>query len=443
MKKLIYIIAFMKLISCSNQDSVIENQETFVDQGISLYADENPNNDVMMQAFWWDSYSDLKLSNFTSYYEFIQSHIINLSNSYIDLIWLPPPSEGEGMGYHPRRLFNFTSEHGSEQELKNLISLIRSRKMHAMADLVLNHRIGSLTWTDFTEPTWSCNSICVDDESSTDPNAFGTEPCGDLDEGMSWGGARDLNHKSEEVQLGLKEYLLRLKEIGFDSWRYDFVKGFPAKYVGEYNKSTDYYFSVGEFWDGNLNSIKQWIDKTEKTVSEIITRKSAAFDFTLKYKLKEALVNKNYTALEKDHSLSSLDGYGNRSITFLDNHDTGCINRTDCDNLYSKNLNLIASGYAYILTHPGIPMVWGYHYFFSDPSENLKTQINELIKIRKQKGINALSKTEIIELKNGSSGFYVAEIDGKILVKIGEGLYTVDNSWNELLKGENYIIYSK
>ena len=86
---------------------------------------------------------------------------------------------------------------------------------------------------------------------------------------MSWGGARDLNHKSEEVQLGLKEYLLRLKDIGFDSWRYDFVKGFPAKYVGEYNKSTDYYFSVGEFWDGNLNSIKQWIDKTEKTVSEI------------------------------------------------------------------------------------------------------------------------------------------------------------------------------
>ena len=37
MKKLIYIIAFMKLISCSNQDSVIENQETFVDQGIRVF----------------------------------------------------------------------------------------------------------------------------------------------------------------------------------------------------------------------------------------------------------------------------------------------------------------------------------------------------------------------------------------------------------------------
>ena len=57
--------------------------------------------------------------------------------------------------------------------------------------------------------------------------------------------ARDLNHKSLEVQNGIKEYFNRLKTLGFDSWRYDFVKGYPAKYVGEYNQSTSYYISVG------------------------------------------------------------------------------------------------------------------------------------------------------------------------------------------------------
>ena len=33
------------------------------------------------------------------------------------------------------------------------------------------------------------------------------------------------------------------------------VKGFPA-YVAEYNESTSKYFSVGEFWDGDSQKIK-------------------------------------------------------------------------------------------------------------------------------------------------------------------------------------------
>ena len=35
--------------------------------------------------------------------------IVELSNAHFDVIWLPPPSEGEGMGYHPRQLFDFNS----------------------------------------------------------------------------------------------------------------------------------------------------------------------------------------------------------------------------------------------------------------------------------------------------------------------------------------------
>ena len=252
-----------------------------------------------------------------------------------------------------------------------------------------------------------------------------------------------MNHKSEEVQLGLKEYLLRLKDVGFDSWRYDFVKGFPAKYVGEYNHSTPYYYSVGEFWDSNLNTLKHWVDQTEKTSTEKTTEKAGAFDFPLKYKLQDAFVNKNYAVLEKDHSLASIADYGNKSITFLDNHDSGCVNRTDCENLYSKDLKMIANGYAYLLTHPGIPMVWGYHYFFSDPSGGLEKNINELIQLRKKIGIHAASKVQVKAIQNGSSGFYVAEIDSKLLVKIGDGSYSVDNSWKATINGVGYIIYTK
>ena len=417
--------------------------EPFVDQGISQFADNDPLNDVFMQGFWWDSFNDPKIASYPSYYAYLEAQVVALSNAHIDLIWLPPSSEGVGMGYHPRRLFDFTSEHGSEAELRSLISALKSRKMHAMADLVFNHRVGTDTWTDFTEPAWGCDAICEDDESATNPDAFGTPPCGALDEGFSWGGARDLNHQSREVQEGLKEYLNRLQELGFDSWRYDYVKGFPARYVATYNKALPYYYSVGEFWDGELSAIKNWIDQTETTHDQQRTTKAAAFDFALKYKLHEAIVQKEYTRLEQNTSLANTFNYGNHSVTFVDNHDSGCINRDDCDNLFSKQLNSITQAYVYLLTHPGIPMIWSYHYFFSDASGTLQKQLNELIRIRKENTIQANSTVDVLKVESGSNGVYVGEIDNRIVVKIGFGDYAPSTDWELLLEGKGFVVWKK
>lgn len=445
-KKIFFILVVIVFFGCSKQKEVDIVEELLVDSGVSSFADNDISNDVMFQAFWWDTYLDNKISSSGSLYNFLDNKVIELSNANIDVVWLPPPSEGEGMGYHPRQLFDYNTNHGSEDELKSLLLAIKNRKMHSMADLVFNHRIGTATWTDFTNPTWPCEAICSDDEGNTNPDAFGTKPCGDTDEGERWDGARDLNHKSSYVQSGLIDYLSRLQGLGFDSWRYDFVKGFPAKYIGEYNNALPYYYSVGEYWDGNINAIKYWIDETEKTTSEVITEKSGAFDFALKYKLKEAIVDQNYTVLANGSNshigLSSISGYGDKSVTFLDNHDTGCINRTDCDNLFSSATNQIRMGYAYILTHPGIPMIWSYHYFFQDETSELKEDINELILLRKELLINANSLVEVLEAKNGNSGFYLAKIDNKMLVKIGYGSYNPESSWKLKKSGEGYSIWT-
>ena len=446
--KITYLIQLFCLCLClqsCDKSPVITSEplEEFVDQGTSVYADSDPTNDVMLQSFWWDTYTDNRVSN--SFYSFFQNQIIELSNAHIDVVWLPPSSEGEGMGYHPRKLFDFNSNHGSEAELTSLLETIKSREMHGMADLVFNHRIGTANWNDFTEPAWPCNSICVDDEGFTNPEAFGTLPCGDLDEGESWGGARDLNHQSEEVLSGLKEYLEKLKDLGFDSWRYDFVKGFPAKYVGEYNSSTPYYISVGEYWDGNSSSIKSWIEQTGETVSGEATRASTAFDFDLKYKLQNAIVNNNYSVLKTAQSntvgLAGIQGYNVKSVTFLDNHDTGCINRDDCDNLFSKSADKITQGYLYLLTHPGIPMIWGYHYFFYDTSGTFKEDINDFILIRKRLGISASSEVEVLETVDGSAGYYVAMIDNKLIVKIGPGDYSPDDNWTSAKSGTDFNVW--
>ena len=97
------------------------------------------------------------------------------------------------------------------------------------------------------------------------------------DTGEDFGAARDLDHTNAQVQNGVKEYLTRLKALGFDSWRWDVAKGFSASFFGDYLAASTPYASVGEYWDGNASNLKSWVDGTGK--------RSTAFDFALYYKL--------------------------------------------------------------------------------------------------------------------------------------------------------------
>ena len=93
MKKIfLFVFTIIVTLACSKDEKTTnEGEELIIDKGTSIYADSNPYNDVMMQAFWWDSYSDSKISNFNSFYDFIKDKIVELSNAHIDVIWLPPP----------------------------------------------------------------------------------------------------------------------------------------------------------------------------------------------------------------------------------------------------------------------------------------------------------------------------------------------------------------
>jgi len=83
---LAYIVLF-GLLSCSKEASPnveVEEDAVFVDQGTSQYADNNPLNDVLFQAFWWDSFNDLKIGGYSSFYAFLEDQIVSLSNAHID-----------------------------------------------------------------------------------------------------------------------------------------------------------------------------------------------------------------------------------------------------------------------------------------------------------------------------------------------------------------------
>ena len=394
-------------------------------------------NDIMLQAFGWDVHTQSSVSSEGGLYNFLKNRTSGYAASGFNVIWLPPPSKSTGgVGYIPTELFNFSQTvYGSEAQLRDLLTAMNtsSPRIHPMADIVVNHRGGTTNWTDFTNPTWDCSAITSTDEANF-VTISGVRPCGTPDTGEDFNGGRDLDHTNLQVQNGVKEYLTRLKGLGFDSWRWDVAKGFSANYFGDYINSSSPYASVGEYWDGNSATLKSWIDGTGG--------KSAAFDFALYYNaLQPAINNSNYGALANYPGLSGQFGYADKAVTFIDNHDT-----------FVKPGSFVTSdnimkGYAYILTHPGMPCVFFPHYYGGTYQKDgvtvvygaNKTAIDNLMAIRKANGINAYSSVVV----SNTIGFYSATIDNKVVVKIGPGLWNPGTGWTLKTSGTDYAVWDR
>lgn len=391
---------------------------------------------IMMQAFSWDVHNQASITAEGGLYNFLNNRAGSYAAAGISVLWMPPPSKSTGgVGYIPTELYNFSQTvYGTESQLTTLLTNLNSSspKIHAMADVVVNHRGGSTNWTDFTNPTWDCKSITSTDEANTGV-ITGVRPCGTADTGDDFNGGRDLDHRDIQVQNGVKEYLNRLKGLGFDSWRWDLVKGFSASYVGTYITDSAPHGSVGEYWDGNTTNVKNWVDGTSK--------KSTAFDFPLYYNLSSALLG-NYTKLAGTPGLSSQTGYKDLAVTFIDNHDTFV--KTE----WIAEANVM-KGYAYIMTHPGIPCVFFSHYYGGTYSKDNVTrkytshenEINVLMAVRKANAINALSSTSI---QTASTTEYLAIIDGKVAVRLGNtSTLPTGTGWIENASGIGYKVWSK
>lgn len=406
----------------------------------TLRAQSSANvNDIMLQGFGWDVHTQSTVVAEGGLYNYLNNRAGGLASAGFNVLWLPPPSKSTGgVGYIPTELFNFSqTSYGTEAQLKALLTTLNtgSPKIHPMADIVVNHRGGTTNWMDFTNPTWDCKSVHSTDEAKGATNTSGIKPCGTPEVGYEdFNGGRDLDHSDSQVQNGIKEYLSRLKTLGFDSWRWDVAKGFAPSYFGMYITDSSPYASVGEYWDGNVNNLKSWISGTGS--------KSAAFDFTLYYNsLDPAFNNGNYGALNGNPGLAGQFGYADKAVTFVDNHDTFVKPGS-----FTNNDNIMKA-YAYILTHPGMPCVFFPHYYGGTyTKENItrtyssnESAINKLIAVRRANGINAYSSVVI----SNSSSFYSATIDNKVIVKIGPGNYNPGNGWILNTSGTDYAVWSK
>lgn len=386
-------------------------------------------NGVMLQGFYWDSFDESQWTN-------LESQADELSG-YFSLIWVPNSAYcntlSGNMGYFPIYWFNQTSTFGSETALRSMIKTFKEKGTGIIEDVVINHKAGVSNWCDFATETWNGKTIswtladiCKGDDGGKTEKA-GYKVTGAADTGEDFDGCRDLDHTSANVQNNVKTYLdFLLNDLGYTGFRYDFVKGFAAKYVGQYNTSAKPQFSVGECWDGNINVVKNWINGTK--VDGVI--QSAAFDFPLRYSIRGAFGNGAWYALNQS-SLAADKDYQRYAVTFVDNHDTGSSGKDGADPLYAN----VEAANAYILAMPGTPCVFISHW------KSYKTAIKKLITLRRLLGIN--SQSEIVSAATAIGGYIlnVKGTKGNALLAFGNAAPANTAGYKLAMEGTAYKYY--
>lgn len=408
---------------------------------INMFAQGWPANysGVMLQGFSWDSYD-------YSQWSVLEKQADDMKG-FIDLVWLPQSGKcietTQVMGYKPYYYFNQNSSFGTEAELRNLIAKFKTNGIGAIADVVVNHR-NTDGWYTFPAETYKgvtyqmlSTDICKNDDggsTATQAKKDGISLSNNYDEGTDFGGCRDIDHKSENVQKIIKAYLKFLKEdIGYTGFRYDMVKGFSGTHVADYNDATGIEYSVGEYWDVN-QSIINWINKTNK--------KSAAFDFQFRYNVRDAVGVKdnkivsaqNWSKLKSDNNLMHDPTYRQYAITFVENHDMQY--RSADEPLDPLKRDTLAAN-AYMLAMPGTPCVFQPHW------RAYKKEIKSMIEARKLAGITNMSN---YTNKMAQTACFANETTGdkaKLIVVVGNNTkaYTPGVDYTQILEGYHYRYY--
>ena len=351
---------------------------------------------VMMQAFYWDVPAG------GIWWQHLETKVQQWSDAGFDAIWLPPVSKAQNgafsMGYDPfdyydlgefNQMGSIKTRFGSKVELQNLIKNAHSAKLSVIADIVINHNSGGESevnpmtgqahWTAFKP----LSGKFFRTHREFHPNDFHSNDSG------VFGGFPDLCHHQSYVQDWLWKRPESIAQyyknsIGFDGWRFDYVKGFEPWVVKDWKNEVGG-FSVGEYWDGNAATLDWWTGQAEVT----------AFDFACYYRMRDAFEGGDLNKLNDDMLWKR---NAMKAVTFVANHDTDEI----------VNGKLLA--YAYIMTHEGYPTV-----FYKDYEEWLdKDKMNNLIWIHNnlaggQTSIMYTDTDEYIAKRNGhnTSGLVV------------------------------------
>ena len=351
-----------------------------------------PSQDVMLQAFYWD------VEPRGGWWDLINTKLDTWKAAGVTALWLPVISKGQSggfsMGYDPYDYFDFgqynqkgTTEtrFGSYTELTSLLTNAKAKGFKLIADIILNHNsggdaevnpvTGNTNYTKFTPLSGKFNRTYQDFHPSavdaSDEGSFGGFPdlCFNVTNVKDW-----FYKRADGVGKFYKNTL------GFDGWRFDYVKGFSPNVIKDWNTEVGGTYSIGEFYDGNVTLVNNWVVATG----------SGAFDFPLMFALKDGLNGSNLTKLD-NAGLIAINP--SKAFTFIANHDV--------DDVFPQNK---LKAYAFILTAEGTPFI-----FYKDYEALDQAKLNTLISIHKTLAAGTTTKlyssaTEFIFRRNGTPG---------------------------------------
>jgi alpha-amylase len=437
----------------TNGTSLHEPLEGFRPPGID-YRDI-----VLLQAFAWESSVDGDERGHKSWYKRLRQEIPLMQKFHITHVWLPPASQSlDRAGYLPQSLYDLNSSYGTYDELRDLNRDLWANSLRPVADIVMNHRCpdgqdenGAYNryMDELDHPgaklEWDSSAIASDDPA--------WPGVGDRDTGKDYPDAPDIDHTNPVVVSGLTDWLRWMRtHAGFQGFRLDYAFGYAPAVAKAYLTATletratvdgaslvgD--FSVAECWDGmeykedglqynqdtHRQHIVDWVDGSGTCT---------AFDFTLKGVLQEAVSRCEYRRLvDQAGQAPGVNGWWpTRAVTFVENHDT--------IRHWPFPKHAVEQGYAYILSHPGIPCIFWNH-MMADGGEG---KISRLMDLRRRAGIRADAKMDVLRCEDS---IYVAKVHGTVsdvLVKLGPafdmGHAAPDGSWEMWSCGKDWALW--
>ena len=356
---------------------------------------------VLLQAFYWDC---AQTENAVSgWWNRLARAVPDIAQAGFTALWLPPASKaanlgGLSMGYDVYDYFDLgefdqkgsvPTLFGTRGELQALVRAIHDNGMTAYADLVLNHNSGADSqernpivdqdlWTRFSPKSgkfprdWTCFNPSPYPDS--DPGRFGDMP--------------DLCHTNPRVMAGILEHARwMVEDVGFDGFRFDFVKGFGGwivrsiferRYARD-GKPVELY-GVGECWDED-RFIDNWLDSVNKWSDHRV----GAFDFPLRYRLKDLCDKPGFSLRDLAAKGVLMTERPFEAVTFVDNHDF----RDPGGEIVSDKM----LAYSVICTHEGYPCVFWKDYFVYNLAEpGGPSGIERLVKVHEKHAAGSTSQ---------------------------------------------------
>jgi alpha-amylase len=471
-------------------------------------------NRTIMQFFEWYLPTD------GGHWNFLKEQSKALSDIGINTLWLPPAYKGAGgindTGYGAYDLYDLgefdqkstvRTKYGTKDQYIEAIDEAHKNNIQILADIVVNQKGGAdktewvkvvkveatnrnnkisgeydiKAWTVFTFPgrnnkysDFKWNSEHFDgvdwDENKKESAIYefvSNGKCWNSDVDTQNGNydylmLTDLDFNSPVVYEELLRWGLWYSEIAnLDGFRLDAIKHikyeFFKKWTNDIRRITKKeIFTVGEYWSGDLNVLKKYVENTDHIFN--------IFDVPLHYNFFSAANGKESYDLRGLMSNTLISCYPQNSVTFVDNHDTqpGQSLESWVDNSFKLQ------AYTFILTRQeGIPCV-----FFGDyyglPSNNiapLKDELDKLLKARKDFAYgwqhdyfddahvvgwtreNGLASLISNSNNGGSKNMFVGEkFSGKTFVDItcnipGEIKIAEDGSGNFNVNGNSYSVW--